>query len=234
MLVLALVIIPPLVLPLVADLSAPTEHTFVAVEWLIWGAFAAEYLIRLYLAPDRVGFVKSNKIDLLVVIVPFLRPLRVLRSARALRVLRAARVGTFLARGVKAFVAVLTRHRLHYALAVTLAVVVAGALLVESFERGAPNANITSVPDALWWAITTVTTVGYGDRFPTTAGGRGVGVVLMVVGIALFGFLAGALASFFFERRQETEVDPQLHEINERLERIERSLTKRRGEDARP
>jgi voltage-gated potassium channel len=76
----------------------------------------------------------------------------------------------------------------------------------------------------LWWAATTVTTVGYGDRFPTTPAGRGVGVLLMSVGIAFFGFLAGSLASFFLERREESEMDPKLAEIAERLDRIERSL----------
>jgi voltage-gated potassium channel len=159
-----------------------------------------------------------------VIVLPFLRPLRVMRSARALRVLRAARVVAFVGRGFDAATDVFTRHKLHYALAVTVAVVFGAGLLVESFERGAPNANIGSLPDALWWAVTTVTTVGYGDRFPTTAAGRGVGVALMIVGIALFGFLAGSLASFFLERREESEVDPKLSEIAERLERIERAL----------
>ena len=74
--------------------------------------------------------------------------------------------------------------------------------------------------------ITTVTTVGYGDRFPTTVAGRGIGVVLMILGIALFGFFAGALASFFVERHGEETVDPKLAEIDERLRRIEDALTR--------
>ena len=96
--------------------------------------------------------------------------------------------------------------------------------MVEAFESNASDSNIQSIPDAIWWAITTVTTVGYGDRFPVTAGGRAVAAVLMVLGIALFGFLAGSLASFFFERHEEKELDPQLEEINDRLERIEQAL----------
>ena len=110
-----------------------------------------------------------------------------------------------------------------------MAVTVAGPLLVESFERGASDGNITSIPDPLWWAITTITTVGYGDRFPTTPGGRGVGMILMVVGIALFGLLAGSLASFFVEHREEEKVDPEL-EISQRLDRIEQSLAERKSE----
>jgi voltage-gated potassium channel len=224
MLFLSLAIIPLLLVPLIWELSASLETTFLALDWFIWAAFVVEYGARLWLAPARWLFVKQNKIDLLVIVLPFLRPLRVVRSARALRVLRAARVVAFIGRGFDAATDVFTRHKLHYALAVTIGVVFGSALLVESFERGASDGNIGSLPDALWWAVTTVTTVGYGDRFPTTAAGRGVGVALMIVGIALFGFLAGSLASFFLERREESEVDPKLAEIAERLERIERAL----------
>lgn len=201
MLVLSLAIIPLLVIPLIWNLSAGLEGTFFALDWILWGAFAVEYGIRLYLAPEKWAFIKRNKIDLLVVVIPFLRPLRVMRSARALRVLRAVRVVAFLARGMGAAKDVLTRHHLNYALAITMVAVFGAAFLVEAFERGAAGSNIQSLPDALWWAVSTVTTVGYGDSFPTTPAGRGVAVALMLLGIALFGFLAGNLASFFIEQK---------------------------------
>lgn len=224
MLILSLAIIPLLVVPLLWDLSPRTEGTFLALDWFVWAAFAVEYGIRLYLAPRRWAFVRNHKLDLLMVALPLLRPLRVVRSARALRVLRAGRAAVGLGRMLKAGQQVLTRHKLHYGLAVTLVVVLGAAFLVESFENGASEANITSIPDALWWAVTTVTTVGYGDRFPTTPAGRGVGVVLMIMGIALFGYVAAALASFFLERSEEDEGGRQLAEIADRLRRIEVAL----------
>lgn len=168
MLVLSLAIVPLLIVPLAFELSDRVESTIVAVDWIIWGVFALEYGIRLYLAPRKGAFVRSNKVDLVVIVLPFLRPLRVVRSARALRLLRAARAATFLGRALDAGREVLTRHKLHYALLVTALVVVAGAGLVYTFEQGAPEAHIESFADALWWGITTVTTVGYGDTFPTT------------------------------------------------------------------
>ena len=227
MLVLALAVIPLLLIPLLTEVSGATKTTIVSIEWFIWAAFALEYLIRLYLAPVKWPFVKNNKIDLVVVIVPFLRPLRIARSARALRLLRAARLTTFVARGVSALRVVLDQHALKYVLLVMLAIVVGAGFVVESIERDAPEGNISGVGDALWWAFTTITTVGYGDRFPTTPAGRGAGVVLMVLGIALFGYLAGALASYFFERDEDEKVDPQLQEINERLARLEKLLIRR-------
>jgi voltage-gated potassium channel len=227
MLVLALAIVPLILIPLIFELSESTEDTFIALDWFIWGIFAAEYCIRLYLAPRKWTFVRRNVLDLVVVILPFLRPLRVVRSARIIRVLRAARAATFLLRALGSARKVLTTHNLHYALLLTAVVVVASGVLVESFERESPDANIRSLPDAIWWAVTTVTTVGYGDRFPVTAPGRGVGIALMVVGIALFGFLAGALASFLL-KSDEDEKDRALEEMSARLERIENHLLEQR------
>lgn len=225
MLVLSLAILPLLVIPLVVDLSSSAETTFFALDWIVWAAFAAEYGIRLYLAPNKGRFVKGNVIDLVVVIVPFLRPLRVVRSARALRLLRAARGTTFLLRAVDAGRDVLTRHKLHYTLLVAMGVTVGSALLVVELERSSSSANIHSLPDALWWSVTTITTVGYGDKFPTTAAGRGVAVVLMILGIALFGLLAGSLASLFIER-DAGDQRSELREVLDRLERIEQTLAR--------
>ena len=101
---------------------------------------------------------------------------------------------------------------------------------VSELERGNPDINILDLPDALWWAITTVTTVGYGDRFPTTAGGRAFGAILMVLGIALFGVLAATVSAFFVKRDVTADVDPQLAAIEERLDRIERLLVEDRAE----
>src|SRR5262249_54651349 len=98
------------------------------------------------------------------------------------------------------------------------------ALMVLELERGTEGANILTLPDALWWGITTVTTVGYGDHFPTTSGGRAIGAVLMVLGIGLFGFIAASVSAMFVRKDVSNEVDPQLDEIGARLDRIEQAL----------
>jgi voltage-gated potassium channel len=77
MLILSLAIIPLLLIPAVADVSPGVESTFIALDWFIWAAFLIEYGIRLYLVPQKRRFITSNKIDLVVIVLPFLRPLRV-------------------------------------------------------------------------------------------------------------------------------------------------------------
>lgn len=209
------------------DLSPAVETTFYAIDWLIWIAFVLEYGIRLYLAPNKRRFVSHNVIDLLFVLIPFLRPLRILRSARGLALLRATRGMVVLLRAVDAVQDVLKRHKLGYTLLIAIVVVVGSGLLVATIEEASPDRNINSIPDGLWWAVTTITTVGYGDRFPVTPIGRAIGAGVMILGIGLFGLLAASLASLLIEKDLEREVDPQMSEITERLERIERLLETR-------
>jgi voltage-gated potassium channel len=132
-----------------------------------------------------------------------------------------------LLRAVDAVQDVLKRHKLGYTLLIAIVVVVGSGLLVATIEEASPDRNINSIPDGLWWAVTTITTVGYGDRFPVTPIGRAIGAGVMILGIGLFGLLAASLASLLIEKDLEREVDPQMSEITERLERIERLLETR-------
>jgi voltage-gated potassium channel len=204
------------------------ETTFFAIDWLIWIAFVLEYGVRLYLAPNKKHFFSHNVIDLPFVLIPFLRPLRILRSARAFALLRATRGAVVLLRAVDAVQDVLKRHKLGYTLLIAMVVVVGSGLVVATIEEASPDRNIRSIPDGLWWAVTTITTVGYGDRFPVTPIGRAIGAGVMILGIGLFGLLAASLASLLVEKDLEREIDPQISEMNERLERIEGLLLERR------
>ena len=96
------------------------------------------------------------------------------------------------------------------------------------FEQRAPGATIHNYGDALWWALVTVTTVGYGDKFPLTAGGRGVAVVLMLTGIGLIGALTATVASFFVD--ESANRDQQ--RLEERLDRIEMMLARALGQSS--
>ena len=229
LLVLALAMVPLLVLPLLVDRPGAVNDAFVAADWFIWSVFAFEYVTRLVLTPARAKFVRREWPDLLIIVLPFLRPLRIVRSARALRLLRLARVVAVLGELTHGARRLLVRHRLHYAVFVTLTVIFGSAALVLAVEDGG-GGNIQTFGDAIWWAVTTVTTVGYGDRYPVTAAGRGIAALLMVTGIAFFGVLTANVAAFFLERDAQPESksdDDRLDEIIRRLAVIEQRLNER-------
>lgn len=211
MLALSVVFAVALVVPLVAEVAATTRAALETVMWFIWAAFVVEYLTLFYLAPDRLHMVRTYVLDLVIIVVPFLRPLRILRLLRLVSVL--ARAGV-------AFRRVSTRPGFRSFLLVALGVVVAGAGALYAVERGQPGANIHSFGDALWWAVVTSTTVGYGDHFPVTAEGRAVAVVLMLVGIAVFGVVTANIAAYFAE-----EANDDTEKLKTRLARIEELLT---------
>ena len=219
LMILALLWLPVLVVPLVAHLSAGVAGTFDVIDYLVWAAFVVEYLVKLYLAPSRRRFIARHLVDLAVVALPVLRPLRALRL---LRLLNLARAGVVLANALKRARDILTHRGLHFVLLAVLGIVVVCAALELAFEQRAHDSTIHNLGDALWWASVTVTTVGYGDKYPISAGGRGVAVVLMLVGIGLVGVLTATVASYFVEEK----ADQEKAELNQRLDRIEAMLTR--------
>lgn len=140
-------------------------------------------------------YVMRHWYDVVLIAAPMLRPLRLLRLLAFARILHRSAVG-----GLAGRVSV-------YVFGVALMAVGLGALAVLDAERGAPEANITSAGDALWWACTTVTTVGYGDRFPVTTEGRIVAVALMLVGIAVVGSVTAVIAAWLIESVEHDKPD---------------------------
>lgn len=216
--ILALLWLPILIVPLVVDLNADAAMTFGAIDYFVWAAFVVEYLLKFYLAPSRWQFFTRHLLDLAVVALPIFRPLRALRFFRLVNLVR---VGIVLANGLKRTRAVITHRGLHLVLLGVLGVVIVCAAMELGFERQVSGSSIHNFGDALWWAVVTVTTVGYGDKYPVSAGGRGVAVVLMLIGIGLIGVLTAAVASYFVEETTDRESAG----LNERLDRIEAMLT---------
>lgn len=229
--VLAVLMIPLLIAPLLFQMPKRFEGIATGIDWFIWAIFAVDYFVRLYLSPAKARFVRTHIPDLVIVVVPFLRPLRLLRSARVLRLLRLTRIAALVGRSLRDVRRILTTRGVNYVLLITVAVVFLSAAAVVEFEKAEGQGNIRTFADGLWWAATTVTTVGYGDRFPVSAAGRGVAVLLMIMGITLFGVLTAAIAAFFVEEvegdgeaDQEPVLRQSLGEIMDRLDRIEARL----------
>ena len=164
-------------------------------RWLTlitWAIFIVDFVVRVFLADRRLRYVLRHWYDALVVLLMMI-------NRRAQTKLR-GRVAVYVVGGAAllAFCA---------------------ALAVLDAERSNPNANIKSFGDASWWAMTTMTTVGYGDRYPVTGLGRLVAIGLMVGGIALLGTVTATLASWLVELvGAEKEQAEELHEIVRRLE----------------
>lgn len=190
---LSLVFIAVYAVPIVVPELSPGWRR--ACEWtniVVWALFGVDFVIRLALSGDRRRFARNHWFDLLVLVLPMLRPLRAVRLVVALKILNR--------RTEK-----LTRGRLAvYVGATTVLIVTVAALAALDAERGQPDGTIETYPQALWWAVVTITTVGYGDYSPVTMEGRLVALAMMIGGIGLIGFVTGSLASWIVERIGET------------------------------
>jgi voltage-gated potassium channel len=238
MLALAVAIIPLLVIPLVVDLSPAQRTVITTLDYAIWAIFGVEYFIRLYLTPGgkRRRFMKRNWLDLVLVVVPFLRPLRVFRAVRLLRLLRVATALLFIARAIKASRRALLRHGLAYVLLIAILVTVGGAIVVHEVEMGHPDSKIQSWGSAAWWTVETVATAGSETPWPASSEGQVLRVVLVLIGLALFGFFAASLASWFVEVEEERHEEGRHRDLEARLDRLQETLdallAERRGEES--
>lgn len=208
----ALVFLAAYAIPII-DPTIPRSVGFVCywLGWLTWLMFVVDYLMRLLLAEDRRRYLIRHWLDLLIVALPMLRPLRLVRLLPLLSVLD--RRASSLLRGRLAIYVVLGSSLIGFV----------AALAVLSAERGRPGSNIENFGDALWWAAETMTTVGYGDRYPVTATGRVVAVGLMVCGIALLGTVTATLATWLVEHVAQAE-ESDAAKLMARIDQLEAKL----------
>lgn len=175
----------------VTDLTDMTRSAIEVIQWLCWLVFAFDLVFGLATSRDRKDFLMKHPLEVASVLLPFLRPLRLMRviSFGSLALQKIA-MGKQFAITIKVAV---TAVFVSYIAAVQITI----------SERSVEGSNIKTFGDGLWWAVTTVTTVGYGDRFPTTNEGRILAVMLMLVGISLVGVITASVASWFVRLSQE-------------------------------
>lgn len=172
----------------IADVTGPAYLGVRIVMALSWLVFAGDYAVRLAIASPRGAWFRAHLFDLLVVVLPALRPLRLLRALTLVRALHRT-AGT----------ALRSRISIYGAGAAVILIWIAALAELEA-ERGAPHANIENFGDAVWWAFVTLTTVGYGDFYPVTPWGRTVAVLLMCGGVTVVGVVTATTASWLIER----------------------------------
>lgn len=218
---------------LAVEMFVPVDNeTRLVLYWFdtaICTVLLSDFFICLYRAKDRLLYVKKNWLDFVssIPLVPVLRVGRVVRILRLLRLLRAAysshRIVNYIFHKRRSSTSVAT------GILLTLVALVSSAAILE-FENG-PDSNIRTAEDAIWWSLTTMTTVGYGDSYPTTSGGRLVALFPMICGIGLFALITSLVSSWFI-REEETSQTADIQQILERLDCIERhlvALTKKEG-----
>lgn len=219
--VLAAVAVAFLVVYSIQVLSSPVRAVnslLNSVMTLLYLAFVVEYVVRLVLAPQRRRWFFRHLFDLAIVALPVLRPLRLLRLLVLIKVMQ--RAGGDAIRG---------RVAVYAASSAVLFVYVASLAMLQA-ERSAPDSTITSFGDAIWWAVTTVTTVGYGDTYPVTVTGRVIAGLLMIGGISLIGVITATVASWIVERVSEGDsanraaTAAQMEELRDQIHQLSAAL----------
>lgn len=195
----------------------------------IWLIFAIDYFTRLYLAEDKKRFFKHHIFDLLSIIPAsslffFFRIAQIGETFRLLKLFRILRLVGFTGRLANFF----KRNELVYYLYISIAVIMVTAAMFCISEK-------VSYQTALWWAITTATTIGYGDVIPKTAIGRGAAIILMLLGIGFIGMLTGTITEFF-AKEDEAKVSQQLRELKAQNDKLESELNEIKAllKDKRP
>jgi voltage-gated potassium channel len=168
-----------------------TQTLLNIVQWVSWIAFAIDLIYGLSNAKDKRKYLKKHPLEIAAVLLPFLRPLRLMRviSFGGLAIQKVA-IGRQFAITIKVLLA-------------SIFVAYISAIQITIAERTVDGSNIKNFGDGLWWAITTVTTVGYGDRYPTTTEGRLIAIALMIMGISLMGVITASVAAWFVKMGQE-------------------------------
>lgn len=212
MMLLSLIFAVIIVLPSADSLSVTWKHWLNHIDLAIWIIFGIDYIAKFLISNNKSRFVRTHIFELAIVVLPFIRPLRLLRLIPL--------VGYFLR---------MSQHRLsgrllQFALLAAVLIVVSSALIMFEIERHAPHPNIQTVGDAIWWAITSITTVGYGDRYPTTGAGRALATLVLISGIAIIGVVTASIAATFVRSDEEEADSIDMKELVKRLNRIEKKL----------
>jgi len=219
----AALVTPVLVVALALDPPSTARHALEAANWLCWGAFMAEVVVMVAVSRDHWGWLRRHPLSPVLAFLtpPALGGLDLFRLARLFR-------GRF---GRRAAETATSAAGLRYVALLTLLTVGLGGVL---FARLEPN---TEVGDGIYWAVTTVTTTGYGDIVPTTSAAKILAVYVMLVGAGFLAIVTGAIAQKFIQgwRAAQGESDDaadaaviaKLDEIATRLAAVERSLDRR-------
>lgn len=183
-----------------------TDMMLEGVIFVTWAVFLVDYIITMALTEKDKRWTVMNILNLAVVILPIFRTLRLLRVVNLLRVLNRSTSMVF------------RKKVMLYIVSTSALLTYIGALAVFDAERQDPDANIASFGDALWWAFITISTVGFGDRFPVTFEGRLIAVGLVISGVSLLGLITVTMGTWVMSMLNEIHEEELLDETSDDLE----------------
>ncbi len=193
-----------------------------ATDWLVWAVFLVEYCVMVTVMKDRRAYTRRNWLSITVIVLSFPalpHLLALVRLTRLVRLLRLLRVLAVTTRAMQAMRVSLAGQGLLYVATLTTILTFAGGAFLAVLEPEAVGGDFWT---GIWWAVVTVSTVGYGDIAPATLGGRMLAVLLMLCGLGLVSTLAASISSYFIGSSEQEHIQ----RITERLDRIERLLEK--------
>lgn len=227
-LVLSIFVLVVVGVQMALPIPAELDRLLAWIDTAVCLFFLADFVRCLRAAPDKAAYLKWGWIDLLASL-PMLETLRWGRVLRLLFILRMLRT----MRRTHRLLYQLLAHRFQSGVATvaitTFLVISASSIAVLVFENG-ENANIKTAEDAVWWSVTTITTVGYGDKFPFSTEGRVVAMALMFCGVGLFGVLSGLVASIFLgppptaAPAPATTPDPKADDLRAEIARLKSEI----------
>ena len=200
-LILSLYVLISLVSTTFFNVSPEVQKILMQIDNFICIIFLIDFFYRFYKAPNKLNFLKWGWIDFIssIPFIDFLRVGRLLRLLRLLRILRAFKSVKHIAEHVYKDK---SKGLLSTVAVIAFLMVLFSSVTILQVET-APNSNIKTAEDALWWSYTTLTTVGYGDRYPVTTEGRLIAAVLMTTGVGLCGTFAGYIASILMSKKED-------------------------------
>ncbi len=232
LLLASLPLVPMLIAEFFIGVDVVTLKYFNIYYVILWFVFTVEFFLNLYLTKSKLTYIREHWLDALVVLAPVFRSFKVFHILRVPILLVSDEV-------IKLFKAL--KLNFLYFFIVTIVIILIAADVVLFFERFSPESNITTFEDAVWWGFVTFSTLGYGDRFPVTFGGRVMAILLMTLGFALFSILAANAVSFFMKRGKKDKEEKKekslvrkikkeikIEEVLKRLESIEEKLNNKK------
>lgn len=195
--ILSVYVLGALIAETAFELPKETSRVIALLDNIICGVFFIDFLVRFFKAENKLKFLKWGWIDL-VASIPAFEGGRTLRLIRIIRILRAFRSLTHI-------VNFIFQNRKHGTFTtvclLSVLLVIFSSIAILQVETS-PDSNITTAEEAIWWSYVTITTVGYGDKFPVTTGGRIIAAILMTAGVGLFGTFTGLVSSWFTEEKK--------------------------------